>query len=58
MVKFTSYINGTVRNANGKLVAYYDEATKRLYVDGVKETLTAMDIEHAMDLVSERLNKK
>lgn len=52
MIRFTSYTNGTIRDAAGKLVAHYDAETGNLNIDGVAQTLRAADIEHAMDLVA------
>ena len=54
MTNFTSYTNGTIRNAEGKLVAHFTEATGELLIDGIPHGIYATDIEHAMDLVAER----
>ena len=53
MTNFTSYTNGTIRNAEGKLVAHFTEATGELLIDGIPHGIYATDIEHAMDLVAE-----
>ena len=52
MIRFTSYANGTIRNTAGKLVAHFDAETGALNIDGVAQTLRAIDIAHAMDLVN------
>lgn len=51
MVNFTSYTNGSIRNAGGKLVAHYDSKTGELNIDGCVAVFQADNIEHAMDLV-------
>ena len=52
-VKYTSYENGCIRDTLGKLVAHWDKFDKDLVIDGVREIHSALDIEHAMDLVNE-----
>ncbi len=53
-VKYTSYTNGTIRDNNGKLVAFYDAERGTIDIDGVKETLLGVyDEECAMDLINE-----
>ena len=52
-VNYTSYENGCIRDAAGKLVAHWDKYTKELVIDGVREIHSGFDIEHAMDLVNE-----
>lgn len=49
----TSYLNGTIRDASGKLIAHWDSESKALYIDGIPQTLYALDNEHAMDLVAQ-----
>jgi hypothetical protein len=53
-IKFISYANGTIRNAAGKLVAFYDAAEKSLSIDGFALTFYADDLEHAMEIVGRR----
>ena len=52
--KHTAYANGTIRNAEGKLIAFYDAAEKRLSIDGFLLTFHADDITHAMEIVGRR----
>jgi hypothetical protein len=51
-VKFISYINGTIRTPEGRLVAFFDEKTGQLDIDGHVESFRAGDIEDAMDLIN------
>jgi hypothetical protein len=53
-VKHIAYANGTIRNAAGKLVAFYDAAEQRLSIDGYTLTFHADDLEHAMEIVGRR----
>ena len=48
----TAYTNGTIRNTDGKLVAFYDADAKTLMVDGVTQVFQVVDLDHAMDLVA------
>jgi hypothetical protein len=50
-VNYTSYWNGAIRDPQGRLVAYFDDLNFCVTIDGVPGTITATDIEHAMDLV-------
>lgn len=52
MIKHTMYTNGTIRNADGKLIGKFDFFTGELVLDGVVETLRAESMEHAMDLAA------
>ena len=57
LIKYTSYANGTIRNAAGKLVAYFDAANETLDVDGWAHTIYGVDsLEFAMDIVDARLS--
>lgn len=49
----TSYANGTIRNAAGKLVAFYDADAGTLLINGMQQTLRVVDLSHAMDLVAQ-----
>lgn len=49
----TSYVNGTIRNAAGKLVAFYDETAGTVVIDGHAQTFKVVDLAHAMDLVAQ-----
>lgn len=51
MVTHTAYTNGTIRNAAGKLVAFYDAASATLLVDGHAAPYPCEDLSAAMDLV-------
>jgi len=51
--KQIAYANGTIRNAAGKLVAFYDADAEVLHIDGFVQTFHAIDIEHAMDIVGQ-----
>lgn len=51
----TLYRNGSIRNAAGKLVAFYDEDAGTLVIDGKVQTFYPIDAEHAMDLVAENV---
>jgi len=49
----TLYVNGTIRNAAGKLIGFYDADANTLVLDGRPETFNVVDSEHAMDLVAQ-----
>ena len=51
-VVFTSYKNGTIRNAEGKLIAFYDAEAGTLVIDSNPQTFHPDNLEHAMDMVS------
>lgn len=54
MIKHTAYANGTIRNAGGKLVAFYNAETGQLLIDGVIPSFFAETLEIAMEIVGER----
>lgn len=56
MIKHTAYANGTIRNAQGKLVAFYNADAKQLLTDGVVQSFFAETLEIAMEIVGERCN--
>ena len=51
--KHIAYANGTIRNAAGQLVAFYDADDKVVHIDGIARGLFAADIEAAMELVGQ-----
>jgi len=55
MVRHTAYENGTIRDAQGKLVAFFDAKDKQLTIDGFALTFHAPDIEQAMEIVGRRV---
>jgi hypothetical protein len=54
MAKHTAYANGTIRNASGKLIAFYDAQAKQLSIDGFVLTFYAENIKTAMEIVGRR----
>jgi hypothetical protein len=54
MIKHTMFANGAVKNAAGKLVAFYDREAKQLSIDGFALTFFAEDETHAMEIVGRR----
>lgn len=48
----TLYANGAIRNAAGRLVAFYDAEAGTLVIDGKAQTFVVADDEQAMDLVA------
>jgi hypothetical protein len=55
MVKHTAYANGTIRDAQGKLVAFFDAQEQQLTISGFVLTFHAPDIERAMEIVGRRV---
>jgi len=53
-VKQVAYANGTIRNAAGKLIAFYDAEAQQLSIDGFALTFYAENIEVAMQIVGRR----
>lgn len=51
----TLYVNGVIRNAAGKLVAFYDAEDKTLVIDGKPQIFNVIDSDHAMDLVAQNV---
>lgn len=49
----TLYNNGSIRNAAGKLVGFYDAADRTVVIDGKVQTFQVVDADHAMDLVAQ-----
>lgn len=50
----TATTNGKIRNAAGKLVAFYDDAQKLLFIDGIAQAFHAADISEAMEICGEK----
>jgi hypothetical protein len=53
----TMFMNGAVRNAAGKLVAFYDFEARVLYVNGIVQEFRNVDMEQAMEIVGERAER-
>lgn len=53
-VRHVAYTNGTIRNADGVLVAFYDAETMQLSINGFVLTFYAENIEVAMEIVARR----
>jgi hypothetical protein len=51
-VKFISYLNGSIRTPEGRLVAFWDQKTWQLDIDGHVESFRAATIEEAMDKIN------
>lgn len=51
MIKHTLYANGTIRNAAGRLVGFFDSEASTLVLDGHVQVYKVADAAHAMDLV-------
>lgn len=54
MIKRVAYKNGTIRDGSGKLVAFFDEDTNTLMIDGDPHVYHVVDLEHAMDVIEEK----
>ena len=50
-IKHIAYENGSIRNADGKLIAFFDKEENHLYVDGYPLGFRAENMEHAMEIV-------
>jgi hypothetical protein len=48
-VKHIAYENGAIRDANGKLIAFYDREGHQLSIDGFALTFHAENEEQAME---------
>ena len=55
MVKHTAYENGMIRDAQGKLVAFFDAQDHQLTITGFVLTFYALDITQAMEIVGRRV---
>ena len=53
-IKHVAYANGTIRNAEGALVAFYDAEDQQLMIDGFVLTFYAESLEVAMQIVGRR----
>lgn len=53
-IKHQMFTNGTVKNAEGKVVAFYDREDKQLTIDGFMLTFFAETEEVAMQIVGRR----
>lgn len=53
-VRQVAYANGAIRNAEGKLVAFYDAEARQLSIDGFVLTFYAESLEVAMEIVGRR----
>jgi hypothetical protein len=51
MIQATMYSNGAVRNAEGKLIGFFDRQDSILHINGCVETFKVIDEAHAMDLI-------
>jgi hypothetical protein len=54
-IVFTIYMNGIVRDREGKLVGYLDRSQSKLHVDGYTGTFSAVDDEQAADIIAAKL---
>lgn len=54
IVKHVAYENGAIRDANGKLIAFYSSSERQLWIDGFALTFCAQDIGEAMEIVGRR----
>lgn len=52
--KHIGYANGAIRNANGKLVAFFDAESNVLTINGHAER-RAVDMNHAMEIIGDVL---
>ncbi len=50
MITATLRTNGTIRNADGKLIGFYDAADGVLTIDGHVGTFKVTDATHAMEV--------
>lgn len=55
MIVHQAYENGTIRNHEGKLIAFYDAQDQQLTINGFALTFYAPDIEQAMEIVGRRV---
>lgn len=52
--KHVAFNSGHIRNEAGKLVAFYDENTNELHIDGYTEVFKVRDLVEAMEVVGEK----
>ena len=48
-IQATKFSNGVIRNESGEIIAFYDEGSSILHIDG--KEVRVMDAEHAMEIV-------
>ena len=52
-IQAVAYENGAIRNAEGKLIAYFDKVSNELHINGKQQVFRAADMAHAMELGGE-----
>jgi hypothetical protein len=57
-IKHIAFENGTIRDANGKLIAFYDRDAKQLSIDGFAMTFFSESEQDAMEIVARRYEAK